>query len=121
MAMGIIELSPPTFGYEATGVVRSVGPGAEKLKVGDRVALTGFNVFRSTVITTEKLCAKLPDELDFTSGASMPLVFATAIYSLINIGRLQKGQVRQKNAPPSPRRCAQITDALLCLKVGSNS
>ncbi|KAF7563661.1 hypothetical protein G7046_g476 [Stylonectria norvegica] len=92
VAMGIIELFPPTFGYEATGIVRRVGPKAEKLNVGDRVALTGFNVFASTVTTTEKLCERLPDELDFTRGASMPLVFATAIYSLITIGGLAKGQ-----------------------------
>ncbi|KJZ78545.1 hypothetical protein HIM_01936 [Hirsutella minnesotensis 3608] len=92
VAMGIIEVSPPTFGYEATGIVRRVGPKAGKLRVGDTVALIGFKVFASTVTTTEKLCERLPDELDFTSGASMPLVFATAIYSLINIGGLEKGQ-----------------------------
>jgi len=91
--MGIIELFPPTFGYEATGIVRRVGPKAAKFSVGDRVALTGFDVFASTVTATEKLCEKLPDELDFTSGASMSLVFATAIYSLINVGGLEKGQV----------------------------
>ncbi|KAL7940018.1 hypothetical protein V8C42DRAFT_356517 [Trichoderma barbatum] len=92
VAMGIIELSPPTFGYEATGIVHRVGPKAGKLSVGDRVALTGVCVFASTVTTTERLCEKLPDELDFVGGASMPLVFATAIYSLINIGQLEKGQ-----------------------------
>ncbi|EFQ92956.1 hypothetical protein PTT_09821 [Pyrenophora teres f. teres 0-1] len=92
VAMGIIELSPPTFGYEATGIVYRVGPDAGKLSVGDRVALTGTGVFASAVTITEHLCEKLPDDLDFISGVSMPLVFATAIYSLINIGGLQKGQ-----------------------------
>jgi NADPH:quinone reductase-like Zn-dependent oxidoreductase len=91
--MGIIDLFPPTFGYEATGIVRRVGPKAAKVSVGGRVALTGFDVFASTVTVTEKLCKKLPDELDFTTGASMSLVFATAIYSLINVGGLEKGQV----------------------------
>lgn len=93
MAMGIIEVTPPTFGYEATGIVRRVGPKAGKLSDGDRVALVGFDVFASTVTTTEKLCERLPDELDFINGASMPLVFATAIYSLINVGGLRRGQV----------------------------
>jgi NADPH:quinone reductase-like Zn-dependent oxidoreductase len=50
--MGIIELSPPTFGYEATGIVRAVGPQAQKLSVGNRVALTGIAVFTSAVTTT---------------------------------------------------------------------
>ncbi|KAI3094809.1 hypothetical protein CBS147333_9920 [Penicillium roqueforti] len=92
VAMGIIEVTPPTFGYEATGIVRRVGPKAGKLSVGDRVALVGFDVFASTVTTTEKLCERLPDELDFINGASMPLVFATVIYSLINVGGLRRGQ-----------------------------
>jgi NADPH:quinone reductase-like Zn-dependent oxidoreductase len=93
VAMGIIELTPPTFGYEATGIVRSVGPRAEKLRVGDRVALVGYNVFASTTTTSETLCEKLPEDLSFTDGASMPLVFATTIYSLINVARLENGQV----------------------------
>jgi NADPH:quinone reductase-like Zn-dependent oxidoreductase len=95
VAMGIIELSPPTFGYEATGIVRRVGPMASKVKVGDRIALTGYDVFVSTVTTTEKLCERLPDELSYSNGASMPLVFATAIYSLIDVGGLKKGQVSE--------------------------
>ncbi|PYH37625.1 type I polyketide synthase [Aspergillus neoniger CBS 115656] len=92
VAMGILDVTPPTFGYEGTGIVRRVGPKAGKLSIGDRVALVGFDVFASTVTTTEKLCERLPDELDFINGASMPLVFATTIYSLINVGLLRRGQ-----------------------------
>lgn len=91
--MGIIDIIPVSIGYEATGIVRRVGPQVERLSVGDRVALLGTHLFASTVTTTEKLCGKIPDELDFTNGASMPLVFATAIYSLINVGGLTQGQV----------------------------
>ncbi|KAH6858814.1 hypothetical protein BKA58DRAFT_346728, partial [Alternaria rosae] len=92
VAMGIIDIIPVSIGYEATGIVRRVGPQVERLSVGDRVALLGTHLFASTVTTTEKLCGKIPDELDFTNGASMPLVFATAIYSLINVGALTQGQ-----------------------------
>lgn len=43
---------------------------------------------------SEALCEKIPDKMSFTDAASMPLVFGTAIHSLINMGRLSKGQVR---------------------------
>lgn len=92
--MGIISLSSrePYFGYEATGVVKRVGPEVKKLKVGDRALLTGIKTFSTVVTSTELLVDKLPDDLSFVDGASMPLVFTTAIYSLINIGHLEKGQ-----------------------------
>ncbi|KAI9692847.1 MAG: Type I Iterative PKS [Bathelium mastoideum] len=94
VAMGIIELpsKEPTFGYEASGVVRRVGPNVTKLGVGDRTVLTGIKNFSTVVTSSELLHEKLPDDMSFAEGASMPLVFMTAIYSLVDIGRLEKGQ-----------------------------
>lgn len=92
--MGIISLSEsePYFGYEASGVVRRVGPDAKKVQAGDRVVLSGIKTFSTVVTSTELLVEKLPDGLSFVEGASMPLVFTTAIYSLLDVGRLQPGQ-----------------------------
>jgi NADPH:quinone reductase-like Zn-dependent oxidoreductase len=41
---------------------------------------------------TEILFEKMSDDMTFTEAASMPMIFVTAIYSLINIGRLEKNQ-----------------------------
>lgn len=90
--MGIIDRRIPTFGYEAAGVVRRVGPKAAKLKVGDRAVFMGTKTFSTVVTAPEVLYEKMPDSMSFSEGASMPLVFATAIYSLIDIGQLCQGQ-----------------------------
>ncbi|KAH8648631.1 hypothetical protein BX600DRAFT_389283 [Xylariales sp. PMI_506] len=92
VAMGIIELPVANIGYEASGIVSRVGPDVTKLRVGDRMVMTGVGAFSTHVRSSELFCDKLPDDLSFQEGASMPLVFATAIYSLIDIGRLTKGQ-----------------------------
>ena len=94
---GIIELAgklQSTFGYEAAGIVRRIGPDVTKVAVGDRVMMTGANLLGNIVKESEELCAKIPQELEFADAASMPVVYATVIYSLIDIGHLEKGMVR---------------------------
>lgn len=97
IATGIIGLPSHehNFGYEAAGIVRCVGSDVKKVAVGDRVALMAINTLATVVTTTEQLCEKLPDEMSFVDGASMPIVYSTAIYSLIDIAHLKKGQVRR--------------------------
>jgi NADPH:quinone reductase-like Zn-dependent oxidoreductase len=63
----------------------------KKLRVGDRAVLIGVRTFATVVTETKLLCEKLPDELSFADGASMQIAFLTAIYSLIDVGRLEKG------------------------------
>jgi hypothetical protein len=92
--MGVVELSKPTLGHEASGVVRAVGPKVKNLNVGDRVMLAGRSTFSTSIVTSEVLCAKIPDEMTFVEAASMPVVYATAMQALMTVGRLQKGQVR---------------------------
>jgi NADPH:quinone reductase-like Zn-dependent oxidoreductase len=93
--MGIIDASSDesAFGYEAAGVVRRVGPDVKHLSIGDRVMAMAIGTFSTSMTTDEMLCEKIPDDMSFADGASMPIVFATAIYSLIDVARLEKGQV----------------------------
>lgn len=95
--MGLIPLPELTFGYEAMGIVRRVGPEVTKLRPGDRALCTSIRVFSTVVKDRELLLEKAPDDLSFIDGATMALAFSTAIYSLMDIGRLQKGQVRDTN------------------------
>lgn len=78
---------------EATGVVTRLGPEVKDLRVGDRVILFSRGSFSTSIITSEKLCEVIPDDLSFEDGATMACVYATAIYSLIDIGGLKRGQV----------------------------
>ncbi|KAF5025548.1 hypothetical protein F66182_2356 [Fusarium sp. NRRL 66182] len=92
VAMGLIPLPELTFGYEAAGIVTRVGPKVTKVRVGDRAIGASIKVFATKVTDTELLFEKIPDSLSFVDGASLGLVFSTAIYSLIDIGRLEKGK-----------------------------
>ncbi|CAG9990503.1 unnamed protein product [Clonostachys byssicola] len=92
-AMGIIGVveTERRFGLEATGVVKRVGRQVIKVSVGDRVFAMGTGAFSTAFTTSEMLCHKLPDNLSFADGATMVIVFLTAIYALIHVGRLHKG------------------------------
>ncbi|KAF9772089.1 hypothetical protein IL306_010202 [Fusarium sp. DS 682] len=92
VAMGLIPLPELTFGYEAAGIVTRVGPKVTKVRVGDRAIGASIKVFATKVTDTELLFEKIPDSLGFVDGASLGLVFSTAIYSLIDIGHLEKGK-----------------------------
>lgn len=94
MAMGLLKVPEALFGYEASGIVRRVGPSVTKFKPGDLVVHLGFNAFSTTITMSEMLFVRLPNDMDFVDGATMPLVYATAIHGLIDLGRLSRGQVR---------------------------
>jgi NADPH:quinone reductase-like Zn-dependent oxidoreductase len=93
--MGII---PPAkslkFGYEAAGVVRRVGSNVTKLRPGDRTVFVGEDTFSTVVRVPELLAQKLPDDISFVDASAIPIVFLTAVYGLIDLGRLTRGQVR---------------------------
>lgn len=84
----------PKFGYEAAGIVRRVGPKVTKLRVGDRAVVVGINTFTTVITGREVYYEKLPDNISFVEGACIPTIFITAVYGLIDLGRLSKGQVR---------------------------
>nr|APX44002.1 polyketide synthase [Pestalotiopsis microspora] len=93
-AMGHIECADPDriAATEASGIIRRVGHKVTNFSVGDRVMAIGRGACSTELVTSELLCAKMPDDLDFVHAASLPIVFVTAIYSLIEIGRLSQGQ-----------------------------
>jgi len=94
--MGIIgstSASLGSFGHEGAGIIRKIGPGVKHLSVGDRVFMVSTGCFSTSFVTSEAGCEKIPDTLTFEDAATMPCVFATVIYSLIHVGRLEQGQV----------------------------
>ncbi|KAL6808135.1 hypothetical protein V8C40DRAFT_278958 [Trichoderma camerunense] len=95
IAMGIVEGRPiegNNLGCECAGIVRSVGSRVTNVHVGDRVMiLSGMSL--STRLKANALgCVKIPDSLSYDDAATMPCVYTTVVRSLIDIGRLQKGQ-----------------------------
>lgn len=80
-------------GLEASGIVRRVGSGVSTLKQGDRVGILGSGLCRSRVVTKSNTCWKLPDSLSLDAAAATLVPCLTALYSLLHVGSLKKGQV----------------------------
>ncbi|KLJ11109.1 hypothetical protein EMPG_09776 [Blastomyces silverae] len=91
-AAAVLEYPEDGLGVEAAGIVSAVGPDVKDLRIGDRVMLLRNGSFRSHVVSPERLCVKIPGGLIFENAATMPAVFATAVYSLLHLGGLQRYQ-----------------------------
>jgi NADPH2:quinone reductase len=82
---GLYKLPMPmTLGMEGSGVVEAVGSGVTHLKVGDRAAYASHppgSYAEERVMPARNVC-KLPDAIDFETGAAMMLKGLTAQYLL---------------------------------------
>ena len=87
---------PLNLGMEASGVVEAVGPGVTHLQVGDRAAYASQPPGSSCEVRVmpAKVVCKLPDAIDFDTGAAMMLKGMTAQFLLkrtLPQGGLQAG------------------------------
>jgi len=75
---------PLHLGMEASGVIEAVGPGVDHLKVGDRAAYASQppGSYCELRVMPAKCVCKLPDAIDFDTGAAMMLKGLTAQYLL---------------------------------------
>ncbi|MFD7669251.1 SDR family NAD(P)-dependent oxidoreductase [Streptomyces sp. NPDC059788] len=78
-------------GSEGAGIVLEVGPGVTDLAVGDRVMgfLTGG--FGPMAVADRRLLAPMPRGWTFAQAAAVPVVYLTAYYGLVDLGRLRAG------------------------------
>ncbi|KAF5862098.1 hypothetical protein ETB97_012163 [Aspergillus alliaceus] len=80
------------FGFEGSGIVRSVGSNVKNYQPGERVSLMGAGSFRTRVVTHERNLLKVPPGQSLEDAAALLVVYSTAIYSLSYIGKLKAGQ-----------------------------
>ena len=75
---------PLTLGMEGAGIVEAVGAGVTHLKVGDRAAYASNppGAYSEARIMPAKTVCRLPDAIDFDTGAAMMLKGLTAQYLL---------------------------------------
>jgi NADPH:quinone reductase-like Zn-dependent oxidoreductase len=87
---------PSIPGHELAGVVSSLGYGTTGLSVGQRVfGLSDWHrdgTLAEYVAIEARNLAPLPDDVDFTVGASLPISGLTAWQGLFQHGRLRAGQ-----------------------------
>jgi NADPH2:quinone reductase len=90
---GLYPLTLPTvLGREASGVVEAVGPGVSDFKPGDRVAyVTGGGAYADYNALPADNAIRLPDAIDFKTGAACMLKGMTAEFLADRIWPLSPG------------------------------
>ncbi|MER6016434.1 SDR family NAD(P)-dependent oxidoreductase, partial [Streptomyces bluensis] len=79
-------------GHEGAGVVVEVGAEVTGLAVGDRVMGLLDGAFGPSAVTDARLLARVPDGWTFEQAASVPIVFLTAYYALVDLAGLKEGE-----------------------------
>jgi NADPH:quinone reductase-like Zn-dependent oxidoreductase len=85
---------PAVLGIELAGIVETVGPGASRFKVGDRVMgpLGGLGAYADFVTVNEATLALTPEGLDDVHAAAIPVAAVAAWQSLHHAGPIRSGQ-----------------------------
>ncbi len=96
MRMGLYGTVPPrpfSPGFEVAGTVARVGANVDSVREGDRVvAWSRFGGYARDVVVEANNVHPLPHELQWTDGAAIPVVFATAWACLFGVGRAVAGE-----------------------------
>ncbi|WLI88234.1 quinone oxidoreductase [Massilia sp. R2A-15] len=87
------QTMPSGLGMEGAGVVEAIGEGVTEVKVGDRVAYAGrpLGSYAQSRIMPAAILLRLPDGIDFETGAAMMLKGLTVQYLLNRTYKVKAG------------------------------
>lgn len=85
-------------GMEGSGFVTRCGVNVKDLQPGSRVMIFQPGLLRTRAVCPSSRCVRIPDSLSLEDAASMPVVYGTAYHCLMELARLEKGQVRTRLA-----------------------
>ncbi|PYH95483.1 polyketide synthase [Aspergillus ellipticus CBS 707.79] len=91
LALGLLGNNLP-LGIEGSGIISGIGSEVTGLHEGDAVIVIQQGTFRTRLVTKDINCIRIPSGITLEQASAMPCVYATAIYSLLKIGNLSKGQ-----------------------------
>jgi NADPH:quinone reductase len=96
MVQGRYQFKPPlpfTPGSELAGVVKAVGAGVSKVKVGQNVlVLPGRGAFAQQVLASEAQVTPIAAGVDLAAAAGMPMTYGTCYHALKDRGQLKAGE-----------------------------
>ena len=96
-------------GLEVAGVIKEVGAGVKRWKVGDRVcALLGGGGYAEFVAVPEQMVMPIPNGLSFIEASAIPEVYMTAYLNLFYVGEAKAGETLLMNAGASGLASAVI-------------
>ncbi|KAK3172947.1 Type I Iterative PKS [Lepraria neglecta] len=90
IAMG--QVASPYLGVECSGTVSRIGSKVTSLKVGDRVCATSQGAYSTYARCPATSAAIIPEDMSFETAASIPVVYSTAYYGIIEIARMEPGE-----------------------------
>jgi NADPH2:quinone reductase len=87
-------LLPYTPGFDAAGIVESVGPDVRRFKPGDRVFIRGnvTGAYAEKTLCDEESVYSLPDHLSFEQGSGVWVPYATAHQAIFHVARARPGE-----------------------------
>ncbi|MEU4227085.1 type I polyketide synthase [Nonomuraea sp. NPDC026600] len=91
VALGMVPERDVPIGGEVAGVVLEVGAEVADLGPGDRVLGLLDGAFGPVGVTDRRLLARMPAGWSFAEAASVPGVFLTAYYGLVDVAGVQSG------------------------------
>lgn len=107
-------------GHEMAGVVRAVGRGIRKLKVGDRVAalehLPDGGAYSQYLCYREEDLLKLPDEVSWKQAVSLELL-KCVLYGMLQFGDLRGKSMLVAGLGPAGMLALQMARAWGCSRV----
>ncbi|MEU1520239.1 SDR family NAD(P)-dependent oxidoreductase [Streptomyces sp. NPDC005811] len=90
-ALGMYPGPARDFGLEGAGVITEVGAGVTGLAVGDRVMGMFPAAYGPVAVADARTVARVPDGWTFAQAATVPIVFLTAYYALVDLGGVRAG------------------------------
>ncbi|KAF2149793.1 putative polyketide synthase [Myriangium duriaei CBS 260.36] len=94
MLVATNQLSGHTAMYnDCSGVIVACGENVRsRFRVGDRICGYNGSSYSNYPVMSAISCCHISEHMSFAAAASIPTVWGTAYYSLVEIARLQKGQ-----------------------------
>jgi NADPH2:quinone reductase len=93
---GKYQIKPPfpfTPGAEVAGIIDAAGPGVTEFKPGDRVlSMTHGGAMAEQSLSQVNRTFPIPDGMDFSSAAALPVVYHTSYFALRDRAALQPGE-----------------------------
>ncbi|KAH6607076.1 hypothetical protein Trco_003389 [Trichoderma cornu-damae] len=90
IAMG--QVPSAYLGVECSGTISRVGSRVSSPEVGDRVCAVVLGAYSTYSRCLASSAAVIPDDMSFQVAASIPVVYCTAHYGIVDLARLEHGE-----------------------------